>query len=237
MSGNPRPKRRIAAYFGLLVLSASLAATAAVSATLIWLEYRHGMDQAESFARMKETAWIAIPANAAWTLLLAGLIFRLMKKRIIRPLEALARYAREFNADDLFVPLRLPRRGAGPPDEFDDLEVAFNAMRLRLRAVHMEDQIRAAELEIEAHERARQLEAKERNLRDAEIFAHRAVQYLADALIVIDLDGVIRRVNPAAETMFGYTADELLGANVNILMPEPHRSAHDGYLARYRQTG
>lgn len=189
------------------------------------------------YARTRKTAWIVIPFNAAWTLLLAGLIFRLARERVTRPLEALARYAREFKTDDLYIPLRLPGRRAGTPDEIADLETALNAMRGRLRAVHMEEQSRAADLEAEVHARARQLAASEQSLRDAEIFAHRAVEYLADALIVIGPDGIIRRVNPAAERMFGYAAKDLIGANVNLLMPEPHRSAHDGYLARYRQTG
>ena len=58
-----------------------------------------------------------------------------------------------------------------------------------------------------------------------------------DAIIIIDGDGAIRRVNRAASKMFGYTEEELQGEKVNRLMPEPHRSRHDGYLARYEETG
>ncbi|MBC8026384.1 MAG: PAS domain S-box protein [Steroidobacteraceae bacterium] len=58
-----------------------------------------------------------------------------------------------------------------------------------------------------------------------------------DAIIVIDHHGRIQAVNDATCRMFGYVTDELLGANVRVLMPEPDRSAHDGYLAKHLSTG
>jgi two-component system sensor kinase FixL len=71
--------------------------------------------------------------------------------------------------------------------------------------------------------------------------ANREVQALLDvaidAVIIIDHRGVIESFNPAAERMFGYGADEILGSNVSVLMPEPDRSAHDSYIARYLGSG
>ena len=60
---------------------------------------------------------------------------------------------------------------------------------------------------------------------------------LNDAVIVMGTDGHIRSVNRATERLFGYGASDLAGQNIKILMPEPVRSAHDGYIANYLHTG
>jgi two-component system sensor kinase FixL len=57
-----------------------------------------------------------------------------------------------------------------------------------------------------------------------------------DAIVVIDEKGRILTFNRAAERMFGYTAADVLGKNVNVLMDEPYRSEHDAYVSRYVET-
>ncbi|MBX6420455.1 MAG: PAS domain S-box protein [Nevskia sp.] len=58
-----------------------------------------------------------------------------------------------------------------------------------------------------------------------------------DAVVLIDSAGHITLFNRQAEKMFGYAAGEVLGRNVSLLMPAPHRERHDGYLQRYLRTG
>jgi two-component system sensor kinase FixL len=58
-----------------------------------------------------------------------------------------------------------------------------------------------------------------------------------DAMIVIDERGLIQSFSAAAEHLFGYTAAEVNGKNIKIMMPSPYRESHDGYLARYLRTG
>ena len=58
-----------------------------------------------------------------------------------------------------------------------------------------------------------------------------------DAVISIDRQARVVLFNPAAEKMFGYTNDEVVGNKVNILMAEPYASEHDGYIERYERTG
>ena len=57
-----------------------------------------------------------------------------------------------------------------------------------------------------------------------------------DGVILIDHLGSVQAFNRAAERLFGYPAQEVLGANVGMLMAEPDRSEHDRYLARFRET-
>ena len=74
-------------------------------------------------------------------------------------------------------------------------------------------------------------------LRESEMHTRAVLDSVGDGIIAIHEDGVINLFNPASERMFGYLGSEVIGKNVTLLMPEPDRSQHEGYLRHYRETG
>ncbi len=74
-------------------------------------------------------------------------------------------------------------------------------------------------------------------LRDGEARMRAIIDGVADLIVTIDERGIIVSLNAATTGMFGYPADELIGRNVGMLAPEPHRSQHDVYVRRYLSTG
>jgi len=109
----------------------------------------------------------------------------------------------------------LPKAGK---DEVGQLTHAFEKMRSKLERSH-------ADLK-QALTDARTSEAQQRSV----------INTMADALIIIDEQGIIQNFNPAAERIFGYDAAEVLDQNIKMLMPEPYASTHDDYLSRYRNN-
>lgn len=89
---------------------------------------------------------------------------------------------------------------------------AFQNMRLRSAAAH------------------RDLLAREAHLQSI-------LATVPDAMVVITERGIMQSFSPTAERLFGWTAEEVVGRNVKMLMPEPYREQHDGYLDRYLTTG
>jgi PAS domain S-box-containing protein len=77
----------------------------------------------------------------------------------------------------------------------------------------------------------------EEALRDSEARTNAILATAVDAVVTIDERGIVETFNPAAERMFGYAAEEVIGQNVRVLMPDPYRREHDGYLENYCQTG
>jgi two-component system sensor kinase FixL len=79
-------------------------------------------------------------------------------------------------------------------------------------------------------------ELKER-LHEQETMLNAIVETVPGALISIDEKGSITSFGRGAERMFGYSEAEVVGRNINMLMPSPYREEHDSYLANYRRTG
>jgi two-component system sensor kinase FixL len=86
-------------------------------------------------------------------------------------------------------------------------------------------------------DRSARLDARPSTATLAELEVQAFLDAAVDAMIVIDDQGTIRQFSLAAQRMFGYESHEVLGRNVQMLMPEPFRSEHGSHLERYARTG
>lgn len=77
----------------------------------------------------------------------------------------------------------------------------------------------------------------EEALRRSEERVRSVVNTVVDGIITINEQGTVESLNPAAEGLFGYSAAEVIGRNIKMLMPVPYRDEHDTYLSNYLQTG
>jgi two-component system sensor kinase FixL len=89
----------------------------------------------------------------------------------------------------------------------------------------------------QARSTAANLLASTHDLRSREAHLQSILETVPDAMIVIDETGLMRSFSSTAERLFGYSAAEVLGQNIKMLMPSPYRENHDGYLERYYRTG
>ncbi len=86
------------------------------------------------------------------------------------------------------------------------------------------------EMERLVEERTKELSGSEERIRSI-------IENALDAIITIDEKGIILSYNPAAEKLFDYQVDEVLGKNISLLMPEPYATEHDSYIQTYLTTG
>ena len=84
---------------------------------------------------------------------------------------------------------------------------------------------------------AEEMQQRVQESAEAEERMRSVVNHVADGIITIDDRGTVTTFNPAAERIFGYAAQEVIGQNIKMVMPEPYHSQHDGYLANYLRTG
>ena len=90
---------------------------------------------------------------------------------------------------------------------------------------------------VSTHEDITERREAERAIQEREERIRAIMDNAADGIITITDRGVIESLNQASETIFGYSEKEIRGRNVKVLMPEPDRGQHDGYIASYLKTG
>jgi PAS domain S-box-containing protein len=141
-------------------------------------------------------------------------------------------------------PLVLERSPDQKPDELTDLVTSLNQMREQLRVTYGQMLELNQSLERRVLERTAELSLEVGMRRQNELALLRSEGQLRAVLdvaligiIVIDENGTIEVINPAARELFGYSSSEILGRNVKVLMPHEYSQHHDGYLQRYRETG
>jgi len=135
--------------------------------------------------------------------------------------------------EDVTEFMRAHAEKADPTPSVEPLRNHAMRMELEARRLNSELEQRMAELKREAVKRQQaEVEMRESELRLATI-----LNTAVDAIIVIDNEGIIESFNPGAERMLGYQAGEVIGRNVDLLMPEPFATEHTGYIRRYLQTG
>jgi len=80
------------------------------------------------------------------------------------------------------------------------------------------------------------IQAEESRIR-SERLTKAIVDTAAEGIITTDATGIIESFNPAAEKIFGYSAPEIIGSSINVIMPENYRSRHGGYMKHYVDSG
>ncbi|QIO35474.1 sensor protein FixL [Bradyrhizobium sp. 1(2017)] len=131
---------------------------------------------------------------------------------------------------------RVSERGGGFDVSFKIAAASGGGQWIRARAGVIRDEAGAARhlsgifLDIDEEKQV------EEALRTRESHLRSILHTIPDAMIVIDGRGIMQLFSTAAERLFGWSEHEAIGQNVSILMPEPDRTRHDGYIARYRST-
>ncbi|PIT00620.1 histidine kinase [Bradyrhizobium nitroreducens] len=131
---------------------------------------------------------------------------------------------------------RVSERGGSFDVSFRVANASGNGQWIRARAGVIRDEAGAARhlsgifLDVDEEKQV------EEALRTRETHLRSILHTIPDAMIVIDGHGIMQLFSTAAERLFGWLEHEAIGQNVSILMPEPDRSRHDDYIARYRTT-
>jgi PAS domain S-box-containing protein len=182
------------------------------------------IDAAEAFGPIGELAR-RLSITIALLLIAVFVAAVVFSRTLTRPLAQLRRNSAALADGDLDA--RIDTRGR---DEIGDLARDFERMRQALKKVVGELEQLNVGLERKVEERTADLESSERRVKSI-------LNNAADGIIVIDGKGTVQAFNPSAETLFARPADEVVGRNIKMLMPERLAKDHDKHLERYHATG
>lgn len=87
------------------------------------------------------------------------------------------------------------------------------------------------------YQNEKQRVAVENRIMDSEARMRAVLDNVLESIVTIDQRGVVQSINPPTSEMFGYEPEQIIGQNVAMLMPEPHRSGHDQYIRNYQRSG
>lgn len=182
---------------------------------------------AESLQQLERTyleAFRLLGGITLLTLLLGPVATHLL----VRPLRQLSEVSRDIPAKLMHAtPIDWPVSGVS---EFARLTENIRLMATSLGRTFAE--LRTARDELE-----RRVEERTASLKESAARTQAIVDNAVEGIITIDEEGLVESFNPAAERIFGYSAGEVLGRNVSMLMPEPYHTGHNGYIRRYLETG
>lgn len=180
-------------------------------------------DEAEALASINGLRNLYIIVGTI-TLFIVGLIATAIARSISDPINSLKKGSEIIGNGDLDHKV-----GTGARDEVGQLSREFDRMTEKLKTImasrdELENEIKAKEM---AEAALRTSEAQTRTIMDTAI----------DGIITIDEHGICKSFNQAASGIFGYNAEEVIGKNISMLMPEPYKSEHDRYIKNYISTG
>ncbi len=108
------------------------------------------------------------------------------------------------------------------------------AFHYRRSQIKIKNELAGANLQLE--QKFKETQSAKEALKHSELKAQAIVENLTEGIVMIDSEGKIKSFNSAALKMFGYSRKEVIGKNINILAPEPHKSLHENYINNYLNT-
>lgn len=118
-------------------------------------------------------------------------------------------------------------------DQIGDIARAVGTFRTEsLKRQQAEEELRLANVSLD-----RRVQERTRELTDRDARLQGIMDNVSDGIVTIDENGTVETANRSAGRIFGYMEADLIGRNVNMLMPEPDHGRHDDYIANYIRTG